>query len=235
MLKNKLILAVDDTPEVLLAVRSILERAGYTNILTASSAQEVRPLLGNLIPDLFLLDVLMPDMDGFAILQEIRTCSDAPVLMITALGEDENRLTALELGADDYLVKPFIPRELVLRVNNLLRRAYPVEKNLLQLDGARIDLEKAEVLKDGQTLHLTAKELTILQRLVESNGHIVTISVLCQCLCGEQWHGYESTLMTHIRHLREKIERNPSKPVSLLTARGLGYMLITSPDTKPGT
>lgn len=232
MLKDKLILVVDDTPELLQMVRSILNRAGYTNILTASSAKEIRPLLGNRIPALFLLDVLMPDMDGFAILQEIRTYSNIPVLIITALGEDESRLTALELGADAYLVKPFIPRELVLRVNNLLKRAYPAEEHILQLDGAQVNLEKAEVVRGDSVAHLTAKELMILQCLASNDGHIVTIGVLCQYLCGEQWHGYESTLMTHICHLREKIERDPSKPVSLLTVRGLGYMLVTSPDSK---
>lgn len=232
MLKDKLILVVDDTPELLEMVRSILARAGYTNILTASCAKEIPTLLGSRIPDLFLLDVLLPDMDGFAILQEIRSCSNIPVLLISALGEDDDRLTALELGADAYLVKPFIPRELVLRVNNLLKRAYPSEVSFLQLDGAQVNMESAEVVKGDQILHLTAKELMILQRLARSEGHIVTVGALCECLCGGQWHGYESTLMTHIRHLRQKIEANPSKPVSLLTIRGLGYMLVTPSGAK---
>lgn len=224
---NKSILIIDDTPDILQLTRTIFERAGYTRVLTASSGQEAQKLLGGTCPDLFILDVMMPGpMDGFAILQEIRAVSNVPVLMLTAKGESSDRVAGFELGADDYLVKPFVPRELLLRVQALLRRAYPSSNSILYLDYATVDFSTCEVVRPDKTVLLTNKEYCILQKLAENADHIVTIGALAQYVCGDGWSGYESTLMTHIRHLREKIEKDPSHPVSLLTIRGLGYKLV---------
>ena len=175
---------------------------------------------------MIILDVMMPEMDGFELLQEIRATSKVPVLMLTARGEAEDRFSGFELGADDYLIKPFLPKELLLRVNAILKRAYPESNRIIVLDAVNVDLDKAEVLQEGKIVSLTAKEYGIFLKLAENAGHIQTIGSLCQTVCGEFWQGYESTLMTHIRHLREKIEKNPSTPVSLLTVKGLGYKLI---------
>ena len=223
---DKSILIVDDEKDLLIMTKSIFERAGYTNIVTAASAKDALKILSTKMPGMIILDVMMPEMDGFELLQEIRATSKVPVLMLTARGEAEDRFSGFELGADDYLIKPFLPKELLLRVNAILKRAYPESNRIIVLDAVNVDLDKAEVLQEGKIVSLTAKEYGIFLKLAENAGHIVTIGSLCQTVCGEFWQGYESTLMTHIRHLREKIEKNPSTPVSLLTVKGLGYKLI---------
>lgn len=223
---DKSILIVDDEKDLLIMTKSIFERAGYTNIVTAASAKDALKILSTKMPDMIILDVMMPEMDGFELLQEIRATSKVPVLMLTARGEAEDRFSGFELGADDYLIKPFLPKELLLRVNAILKRAYPESNRIIVLDAVNVDLDKAEVLQECKIVSLTAKEYGIFLKLAENAGHIVTIGSLCQTVCGEFWQGYESTLMTHIRHLREKIEKNPSTPVSLLTVKGLGYKLI---------
>lgn len=224
-IKEKEILIVDDEIELLTMLRSIFERAGYTHILTATSGEEAWKQIAVKVPDMVITDVMMPGMDGFALLQEIRAISKIPVLMLTAKGEAEDRFAGFELGADDYLVKPFLPKELLLRVEAIMKRVYPEENRLIKLGAAIVDLDRAEVKKGNENISLTAKEYGILLKLVENAGRIVTTGALCQTACGELWQGYETTLMTHIRHLREKIEEDPSNPESLLTVKGLGYKL----------
>ena len=223
---DKEILIVDDERDLLIMTRSIFEGAGYTQIITVASAREALRLISKRMPDMVILDVMMPEMDGFELLQEIRAVSSVPVLMLTARGEAEDKFAGFELGADDYLVKPFLPKELLLRVQAILKRAYPEKNHIISLDSCMVDLDQAEVIKDGQHIPLTAKEYCIFQKLSDNIGHIVTIGLLCQAVCGEVWQGYETTLMTHIRHIREKIENDPSMPVSLLTVKGLGYKLV---------
>jgi DNA-binding response OmpR family regulator len=223
---DKSILLVDDEHELLTMTKSIFERAGYTQIMTAASAHEALKILSKKMPDMIILDVMMPGMDGFELLQEIRTVSKVPVLMLTAKGEAEDRFSGFELGADDYLIKPFLPKELLLRVQAILKRSYPEKNRIIVLDAVSVDLDKAEVKRGDDTIPLTAKEYSIFVKLAENAGRIITVGALCQTACGEVWQGYETTLMTHIRHLREKIEKNPSAPVSLLTVKGLGYKLI---------
>lgn len=225
-MNDKSILVVDDEVELLAMIKLIFERAGYTQVTTACSAIEALKVLSKKIPDIIILDVMMPDMDGFELLQKIRSVSKVPVLMLTAKGEAEDRFAGFELGADDYLIKPFLPKELLLRVAAIIKRAYPENNRLVVLDAVIVDLDKAEVIRGSAVTPLTAKEYSIFLKLAENAGRIVTIGALCQTACGEIWQGYESTLMTHIRHLREKIEAEPSRPVSLLTVKGLGYKLI---------
>ena len=225
-IKKKVILIVDDELQLLTMLKEIFECAGYTNVITATSGEEARKLISVKMPDMVITDVMMPGIDGFTLLQEIRAFSKIPVLLLTARGEAEDRFAGFELGADDYLVKPFLPKELLFRVEAIMKRVYPEENRLLQLEYVTVDLDRAEVLRDGQTISLTAREFGILEKLAENAGKIVTVGVLCQNACGEIWQGYEKTLMTHIRHLREKIEENPSNPVSLITVKGLGYKLM---------
>lgn len=225
-IKEKNILIVDDEAELLIMLKEIFVHAGYTNIMTSTSGEEALKLISVKIPDMVISDVMMPGMDGFELLQEIRAISKIPVLLLTAKGEAEDRFAGFEMGADDYLVKPFLPKELLLRVEAIMKRVYPEENNLLKLGNVVVDFDRAVVLKENKTIPLTAKEYIILTKLAENAGRIVTVGVLCQTACGEIWQGYETTLMTHIRHLREKIEENPSNPVSLLTVKGLGYKLM---------
>ena len=222
---NHKILLVDDDRDLLEMLLSIFRRAGYTKLLTASSGPEALRAWKENQPDLVVLDVMMPGMDGFSVLKEIRRTSRVPVLMLTARGEAEDRIEGLEIGADDYLPKPFLPRELLLRAGAILSRAYPEQNELVELAGATVDMANAEVFKNGEKQTLTAKELQLFEKLYQNAGRIVTTGILCETICGEFWQGYESTLSTHIRHLRKKIEENPSKPVSLITIKGLGYRL----------
>ena len=220
------ILVVDDEKDLRTMIRSIFESAGYTQITTAASGQEALAVMAKKIPGIIILDVMMPDMDGFELLQEIRAVSKVPVLMLTAKGEAEDRFAGFELGADDYLVKPFLPKELLLRVNAILKRAYPDGNRTVILAASTVDLDRAEVRRGETVFSLTGKEYAIFLKLAENAGRVVTIGALCQAVCGEIWTGYENTLMSHIRHLREKIEDTPSVPVSLLTIKGLGYKLV---------
>lgn len=225
-LKNKKLLLVDDEGELLTMVTSILRQDGYTQIQTAQTVAGALAACRKWQPDFVILDVMLPDGDGFDLLIQLREFSDVPVLFLTARGEDEDRFRGLGLGADDYMVKPFLPKELVLRLGVILRRCYKNESPLVKLKGSSIDFERAEVVRGGEHIALTAKEYEILMALYRNVGKIVTIDQLCEAAWGDNPFGYENSLMAHIRRIREKIEENPSKPVSLLTVKGLGYKLL---------
>ena len=217
---------VDDEPELLDMVASILREDGYENIRTAGTVEEALREAGESAPELAILDVMLPDGDGFGLMEKLREKGDYPVLFLTARGEYEDKFRGFGLGADDYIVKPFLPKELLFRVAAILRRSYKEEDPLVKLSGCKIDLERAEVIKEGERIPLTAKEYELLSALYRNAGRIVTIDALCEAAWGDNPYGYENSLMAHIRRIREKIETNPSKPVSLVTVKGLGYKLI---------
>lgn len=223
--KQKRILVVDDEPGLLQMVVSILNQDGYTQIKTAGTMREALGVCQEWTPELAILDVMLPDGDGFFLFEQIKSFLDIPILFLTARGEDSDRLHGLGLGADDYLVKPFLPKELLLRIGIILRRFYKDEKPVVTLKGSQIDFSRAEVIRGGERIPLTAKEFEILQALYRNAGRIVTIDQLCEAAWGDNPFGYENSLMAHIRRIREKIEEHPSSPVSLLTVRGLGYKL----------
>ena len=225
-LHNKKLMLVDDEPELLKMVVSILSDDGFENIVTALSMSEGIAAVQNEKPDLAILDVMLPDGDGFSLMQQIRSFSDMPVIFLTAKDEAADKLAGLGLGADDYIVKPFLPKELLLRIYAVLRRCYKENDQLMYLDACTIDFSRAEVNKAGQIISLTAKELTFLETLAHNEGRIVTVDILCEALWGDNPFGYENSLNAHVRRIREKIEADPSKPVSLITIKGLGYKLI---------
>lgn len=229
-LKDKKILIVDDEPEIRIMIESFLRKEGFFRIYTAADCASALSICRKGKPDIAILDVMLPDGDGFTLLSSIRQFSDMPVLFLSARGEDEDRLLGLGLGADDYIVKPFLPRELVLRLKAILKRIYssPVAEHLpvFQLGERTIDLDSAVVYRNQKELPLTAKEHAILVKLYENQGRIVTSDALCQAVWGDDSYGYENTLMVHIRRVREKIELDPSKPIHLLTVRRLGYKLL---------
>lgn len=229
-IKNKKLLIVDDEDEIRNMLDTFLRKEGFTRIYQASSCEEALKLCRSAKPDIAILDVMLPDGDGFSLLSSLRQLSDMPVLFLSARGEDEDRLLGLGLGADDYVVKPFLPRELILRLMAILRRVYlPLKQDqrpVFQLGGRMIDLESGIVRFDSGEYPLTAKEHTLLFKLYENRNRIVTSDALCQAAWGDDYYGYENTLMVHIRRIREKIESNPSNPEYLLTIRGLGYKLM---------
>lgn len=229
-LKDKKILIVDDEPEISKMIEGFLRKDGFFRIYSATDCSSTLSICQTDKPDIAILDVMLPDGDGFSLLSSIRQFSEMPILFLSARGEDEDRLLGLGLGADDYIVKPFLSRELVLRLTAILKRVYssPVSEKLsvFQLGEQTINLESAVVNKNQKELPLTAKEHAILVKLYENQGKIVTSDALCQAVWGDDSYGYENTLMVHIRRVREKIETDPSKPIYLLTVRGLGYKLL---------
>ncbi|MFO1441777.1 response regulator transcription factor [Bacillus sp. Bva_UNVM-123] len=229
-IKNKKLLIVDDEHEIRNMVDGFLRKEGFDRIYQASNCVEAIEVCQSVKPDLAILDVMLPDGDGFSLLSSLRQSSNMPVLFLTARGEDEDRLLGLGLGADDYIVKPFLPRELVLRLTAILRRVYsppkPEQYPVFQLGNRVINLESGTVRSDINEISLTAKEHALLLKLFENRNRIVTSDALCQAAWGDDYYGYENTLMVHIRRIREKIEVNPSKTEYLLTIRGLGYKLM---------
>lgn len=229
-LKHKKILIVDDELEIRNMIDRFLRKVGFTRIYQASSCAEALEVCMSAKPDIAILDVMLPDGDGFALLSSLRQRSDMPVLFLSARGEDEDRLLGLGLGADDYMVKPFLPRELILRLMAILRRVYLPPKTeqrpVFPLGGRIIDLEGGIVRHGSAESPLTAKEIALLCKLYENRNRIVTSDALCQAAWNDDYYGYENTLMVHIRRIREKIEDNPSNPEYLLTIRGLGYKLV---------
>ena len=194
------ILLVDDEPELRRMVASLLTGAGY-EVAEAADCAQARAAMAARRPDAVLLDVMLPDGDGFSLLPELRRFGDVPVLYLSARDEDAARLQGLGLGADDYITKPFLPQELLLRLGT------------------------GTVTRPAGEVSLTAKEFSLLKKLADNRGNIVTIDALCAALWDGPMVGYENTLMVHIRRLREKIEADPSHPRYLLTVRGLGYRL----------
>lgn len=219
------ILLVDDEPQIRVMLRDILEQQGYL-VATAKDCAQAMEEYRKFSPDAVLLDVMLPDGDGFSLCEQIRSRSDLPVLFLSARDEDEARLKGLGLGADDYITKPFLPKELLLRLAAVMRRAYREEqKQELCLGNRVINWGEGTVSCEGEVTQLTAKEYTLLKKLWENRGNIVTVDALCSALWDGVLIGYENTLMVHIRRLREKIEEDPSHPQWLLTVRGLGYRL----------
>ena len=231
------LLIVDDEPALGKMIKEIFLKEGFRQVLIAVDCKQARQLFASQHPDGIILDVMLPDSDGFELMREFRASSDVPVLFLSARDEDENRLLGLGLGADDYIAKPFLPRELVLRLKAVLNRAYfPVvlkqkQKPVFSLGYVRIDLNSGEVVAPAGQHTLTAKEYLLLEKLYNERGRIVTGDSLCQAAWGDNLYGYENTLMVHIRRLREKIEPEPSCPRYLLTVRGLGYKLMAEDET----
>lgn len=225
-LLDKRILLVDDEPELLNMVFSILTEYGFCNVKTAKSVKEALEEALKFRPELAVLDVMLPDGNGFDLMKQLKKNEDYPILFLTARGEDDDKFKGFGLGADDYIIKPFLPKELLFRVMAILRRSYKDENPLVQLHDCQIDFSRAEVIKNGKHIPLTAKEHDLLSVLYRNAGRIVTIDALCEAAWGNNPFGYENSLMAHIRRIREKIESNPSQPVSLVTVRGLGYKLV---------
>ena len=219
------ILVVDDENRMRKLVKDFLQRENFEVLEAGDGSEALDVFFAHQDIALIILDVMMPDMDGFSVLKKIRRTSRVPVLMLTARGEAEDRIEGLEIGADDYLAKPFLPKELLLRVGAILSRAYPRQNEMVELAGATVDMDNAEVWKNGEKQALTAKEMQLFEKLYQNAGRIVTTGILCETICGEFWQGYESTLSTHIRHLREKLEINPSEPRYIKVVWGKGYKM----------
>lgn len=223
--KERKLLILDDNPEILDMITESLSITGFSHLTRAASKKEALELLEREAFDLAILDIMLPDGSGFEVLREIRKNSNMPVLFLSAVSDIEKQYQGFELGADDYIVKPFRPKELELRLLSILKRSYPPQDDVVQLDSCQIDFERAAILKEDQEIPLTAKEYSLLKVLYDHKNKIVTFDQLLSKVWGDNYQGYENTLMAHIRKVRQKIEANPSKPVHLITIKGLGYQL----------
>ncbi len=226
------LLLVDDDPMITEPLARQLGAAGY-DVLVTHNGRSGLEIAQTSQPDLVVLDVMMPEMDGWEVCQKMRQSSIVPILMLTALGEEVDRILGLELGADDYLAKPFSMRELKARIKALLRRveldrqATPANKPLTVGD-IRLELDSRQVFKGEKLLQLRYKEFELLSLLLSRAGDVVTRAELFDKVWGTDWLGDTRTLDVHIRWLREKIEANPSQPRYIQTVRGVGYRLVVA-------
>ncbi|MBA2332570.1 MAG: response regulator transcription factor [Actinobacteria bacterium] len=218
------VLVVDDEPIVREVVVRYLQREGYTT-LEASDGERARIVLEGQKPDLVVLDVMLPGMDGLELCRWIRARSELPVILLTARGEEADRIVGLELGADDYVTKPFSPRELAARVRTVLRRATPLVETdeRLEFEGLELDSGTREVRKEGEELKLTAKEFDLLWFLASNPRKVFSRDQLMSRVWGYEAALDTGTVTVHVRRLREKIEDRPSHPRFLQTVWGVGY------------
>jgi DNA-binding response OmpR family regulator len=221
------VLVVDDEPIVREVVVRYLKREGF-RILEAGDGDRARELIERETPDLIVLDLMLPGTDGFSLCRWIRSRSDLPVIMLTARGEEADRIVGLELGADDYVTKPFSPRELSARVRTVLRRAAPpvLREARLTFDELELDASTREVTRAGEQLRLTAKEFDLLWFLASNARHVFSRDQLMDRVWGYEAALDTGTVTVHMRRLREKVERDPSHPRFLETVWGVGYRFV---------
>ncbi len=219
------LLIIEDDRLIIGPMAQALENAGFEVVVSMNGEEGLQAALGSSF-DLVVLDIMLPGMDGWEVCKRLRAQSVVPILMLTALGDEVDRVLGLELGADDYLTKPFSRRELIARIRALLRRIELDQRkptNQLEAQGLVIDLDARRVYKDGEPLKLRYKEFELLSLLVSRAGEVVTRAVLFDEVWGTDWLGDTRTLDVHIRWLREKIEEDPGSPRLIQTVRGVGY------------
>ena len=220
------VMVVDDERKIRDVVRSYLEREGYSVVL-ADCGERALEMIERAHPDLVVLDLMLPDLSGEEVARSVRTHSDVPIIMLTAKASEEDRVAGLRLGADDYLVKPFSPRELVARVKSILRRAAPERRQLesaqLRHGDLLIDAGRREVRVGEEEIQLAPKEFDLLWELLDHRGLVLTRDQLLERVWGYTFAGDTRTVDVHVRWLREKIEAAPSSPARIITIRGVGY------------
>lgn len=226
------ILVVDDEASIRRILETRLSMIGY-EVVTAGDGEEAIAMFRDEIPDLVVLDVMMPKLDGYGVCQELRKESDVPIIMLTALSDVADRITGLELGADDYVVKPFSPKELEARIRSVLRR---VDRNgsstgipssgIMQISNIRIDANKRQVYKGDERIRLTGMEFSLLELLAGKSGEPFSRADILQEVWGytPERHVDTRVVDVHISRLRAKLEEDPSNPELILTARGTGYL-----------
>ena len=225
---NKKVVVIDDDPSVQEVTRAYLERDGYL-VYVAGTAGEGLAIAERVKPGLIVLDLMLPDRSGEDVCREIRSRSDVPILMLTAKASEDERVAGLALGADDYLTKPFSPRELVARVRAMLRRTQTETPlvEVLSFDGGALEIDTVqhEVRRDGEAVELTPNEYKLLQTLARYPGRVYSRFELINHVQGYDYEGYERTIDAHVKNLRKKIEPDPKHPRYVETVFGAGYRL----------
>jgi len=227
--ERRRILVVDDEERMVRFIRMNLEHDGF-QVSEAFNGKEAIQKIRDVTPDLILLDVMMPDLDGFEVLETVREVSQVPVIMLTAKGEEDDRVRGLELGADDYVTKPFSPRELVSRVKAVLRRTEGASGSmhgLIEVDERlKIDFDRREIWLEGKLVKLRPTEYRMLYHLVQNAGWVVTHDQLLTKVWGYEYRDEPHYVRLYINYLRQKLEANPSDPKYILTERGVGYRFV---------
>ena len=224
---QELILVVDDEPKVAQIARDYLEKNGF-RVVTARDGVTALAMARRERPDLIILDLMLPGMDGREVCRAIRRESDTPIIMLTALAEESDQVAGLELGADDYIAKPFSPRALVARVRANLRRAQGGVKppRVIRAGGLEVDAERHSVSLDGRPLHLTPNEFKLLYALARHPGQTLTREQLMDDLYGAASVGVDRSIDSHVKNLRRKLETDPASPCFLETVYGIGYRFL---------
>jgi two-component system KDP operon response regulator KdpE len=227
-MSSQRILVVDDDPLIVRLVRMHLDRAGY-NVLIATDGEEALDVCASELPDLVILDLMLPKRDGYDVCRSIREFSLVPVVMLSAKGEQVDKLRGFEMGADDYLTKPFAPQELLARVQAVLRRsqqgAPPTSAAVVRCGPIAIDFVRRRVTVDGDPVRLTPTEFKLLQQLAVNAGKVLSHTELLTRVWGPEYRDDRDYLWAYIRHLRRKLEPNPETPVHILSEPGVGYVL----------
>ncbi len=232
-----IILVVDDEPKVCDLLRAYLERSGY-GVLCATDGVIALDIVERRHPDLVLLDLNLPGMDGLEVCKALRQNSSVPIIMLTARDEEADRIVGLELGADDYVTKPFSPRELVARVKAVLRRRDPSVDNrrVMVLPDLVVDPSRYEVTYRDKPLRLTSREFAIIEFLARNRGHVYSRTQLLDHVFGIDFEGYERTIDAHIKNIRQKmLEASPDASTPLITVRGVGYKLEAGTNAQSDT
>ena len=223
------ILVVDDEPQIVDLLRSYLRRDGFT-VEQAVDGEAALAAFGRLRPDLVILDLMLPKVDGREVCRRIRDASHTPIIMLTARDEETDKLLGLELGADDYITKPFSPREVVARVRAVLRRGTREATDLVRAGDLTIDLRAHEVSLQGRRVDLTPTEFRLLEILAGHPNQVFTRMQLIDRVQGHAFDGYERTVDAHVKNLRGKVEPDPRNPRYIMTVYGVGYKFQTATD-----
>ncbi|CEN22000.1 MAG: response regulator transcription factor [Paeniclostridium sordellii] len=231
-IKEKNILLVDDEIDILKLLGTVLNKEGFKNVYKAETGNEAINIFKNNDIDIVVLDIMLPDKEGYEVFKEIRQISQVPVLFLSAKTEEMDRVLGLALGADDYITKPFSPKEVALRIKLNLKKNLMLEtkkdedtKEKLVFGPFEIDEDSVEVKKNGKAIELKAKEFKMFLYMAKHLEQIISKEKFCDEVWGDDFIGYDNTIMVHIRRLREKIEDNPSKPKYIKNIKGLGYKL----------
>ena len=229
-MKEYRIMIVDDEPDILALLEKALNIEGFYNITTAADGLTAVDTCKKICPDMIILDVMLPDMDGYEVCRRIRQFSHCPILFLSAKNDEVDKILGLAVGGDDYVTKPFSPKEVAFRVKAQLRRAEyrqsPEQPRAVTVGELVIDPDGCRASKNGRDMELTAREFEILYYLAKNIGRVISRERLYETIWGEDSFGCDNTIMVHIRHLREKLEDNPAKPQYIITMKGLGYKLV---------
>ncbi|MCR3761754.1 response regulator transcription factor [Clostridium felsineum] len=225
------ILLIDDEESILKLLETVLKKEGFNNVITSVTGSDGVKKCKDNAPEIIILDIMLPDIDGFEVFRQIRNFDAVPIMFLSAKSEDTDKIIGLGLGADDYITKPFSPKEVALRVKAHLKRIEMVRKSLInrediiKTDDFTIDFEKGEIIKNGESVLLRAKELLLLKYLVKNKNIILSKEKIVNEVWQDDYVGYDNTIMVHIRKLRQKLEDDPSNPKYILTVKGLGYKM----------